>query len=311
MTFSALNPGELDLLKTITGVSDIPDGSALNIRLNGQSVMKNVTENIKIAPKSDKPGIDIYVKEGTKGEQVHIPVILSQSGLKETVFNDFHIGEGCDIVILAGCGIHSCGDEEQEHSGIHSFFVGKNSKVKYIEKHFGNGDGKGKRIMNPTTYVELGEGSYLEMDTVQIGGVDDTSRVSSAVLGENAKLVIREKIMTDGVQFAKTNFTVDLNGDGSSAQVVSRSVAKDNSKQEFVSNVRGNAKCSAHTECDAIVMDNAKVSASPVVTANCIDAELVHEAAIGKIAGEQIIKLMTLGLSEKEAEEQIVKGFLK
>ncbi len=311
MTFSALNTSELDLLKTITGADDIADGSAVNIRLNGESVVRNITENVKIAPKTDKPGIDIYVKEGTKGEQIHIPVILSQSGLKETVFNDFHIGADCDVVILAGCGIHSCGDGEQEHSGIHSFYIGKNSKVKYIEKHYGNGDETGKRVMNPTTYIELAEGSHMDMDTVQIGGVDDTSRVSSAVLGPDAKLTIKEKIMTDGVQTAKTNFTVDLNGDGSSAQLMSRSVARDDSRQEFVSNVRGNARCSAHTECDAIVMDNAKVSASPVVAANNIDASLVHEAAIGKIAGEQIIKLMTLGLTEKEAEEQIVKGFLK
>lgn len=310
--FNALESGELDILKTISGGIEIKDGDALNIRLNGKSVMKNITENIKIAPKTDKQGIDIYIKDGTIGEQVHIPVILSESGLKETVFNDFHIGKDCDIVILAGCGIHSCGgNEDQEHSGIHSFFIGENSKVKYIEKHYGDGETEAKRIMNPTTHIEMSENSYMEMDTVQIGGVDYTSRISNAILGKGAKLVIKEKIMTDGTQVAKTNFTVDLNGDGSSAQLMSRSVAKDDSRQEFVSNIRGNAKCSAHSECDAIVMGNAKVSASPVVAANNIDASLVHEAAIGKIAGEQIIKLMTLGLTEQEAEEQIVKGFLK
>lgn len=312
MVFDALNNSELELLKTITDGLELKDGEAFNIRLNGKGVMRQINDYVKIAPKTDKPGIDIYVKDGTVGEQLHIPVIISESGLKETVFNDFHIGKNCDVVILAGCGIHSCGGEsDQEHSGIHSFYVGSGSKVKYIEKHFGSGETKAKRIMNPTTYVEMEADSYLEMETTQIGGVDYTSRISSAILGENAKLIIKEKIMTDGEQFAKTNFTVDLNGDGSSAKLMSRSVAKDNSKQEFVSNIRGNARCTAHSECDAIVMDNAKVSASPIVAANNIDASLVHEAAIGKIAGEQIIKLMTLGLTEREAEEEIVKGFLK
>lgn len=311
MQLTALDPMQMDLLKNIAGIDEFDDNAAFNLRLNGATVMKNVTENVKIAPKSDKSGIDIYVKAGTKGENVHIPVILSASGLKETVFNDFHIGEGADIIIVAGCGIHACGEEEQEHSGIHSFYLEKNAHVKYVEKHYGNGDAPSKRIMNPTTFVELGEGSFMEMDTVQLGGVDETERVTTAILGKDARLVISEKIMTSAEQIAKTKFTVDLNGDGSSAHVMSRSVAKEKSYQEFISNVRGNALCKAHTECDAIVMDNAKVLSSPIVVANCVDAELVHEAAIGKIAGEQIIKLMTLGLSEKEAEEKIVNGFLK
>ena len=302
---------QLDLLQNITGLSSFDSGSAFNLRLNGAGVARSVTENINIIQKDDKPGIDIFIKAGTKGEQVHIPVLLSESGVKETVFNDFHIGEDGDVTIIAGCGIHNCGEEMSEHSGIHSFYLGKNSKVKYIEKHYGSGDGNGQRVMNPTTYIELEEGSYLEMDTVQIKGVDSTIRKTQAVVGDDAKVVIKEKIMTHGKQLAKTEFTVDLNGENSGAHVVSRSVARDDSKQIFLSNVNGNNKCTGHTECDAIVMDNATVQAVPEINANNIDAALVHEAAIGKIAGEQIIKLMTLGLDEKEAEEQIINGFLK
>ncbi len=306
-----LNSIQLDLLQNITGISNFDDGSAFNLRLNSVGVARSVTENIDIVPKTDKSGIDIIIKPGTKGEQVHIPVILSESGIKETVFNDFHIGADADVTIIAGCGIHNCGEEMSEHSGIHSFYVGKNAKIKYIEKHYGSGDGNGERVMNPTTYVELEDGAYMEMDTVQIKGVDSTVRKTQAVVGENAKIVIKEKIMTHGSQLAKTEFTVDLNGEGSGAHVVSRSVARDESKQIFLSNVNGNNRCTGHTECDAIVMDNATVQAVPEISANNIEAALVHEAAIGKIAGEQIIKLMTLGLDEKEAEEQIINGFLK
>ncbi len=302
---------QLDLLKNIAGISEFEEGSAFNLRLNGTGAARSVTENIDIITKTDCSGIDVYVKPGTKGEQVHIPVILSESGLKETVFNDFHIGENADVTIIAGCGIHNCGEEMSEHSGIHSFYLGKNARVKYSEKHYGSGDGNGERVMNPTTYCELEEGSYLEMDTVQIKGVDSTVRKTQAVVGENAKIVVKEKIMTHGSQLAKTEFIVDLNGENSGAHVVSRSVARDSSKQVFLSNVNGNNKCNGHTECDAIVMDSATVQAVPEVNANNIDAALVHEAAIGKIAGEQIIKLMTLGLDEKEAEEQIINGFLK
>ena len=227
------------------------------------------------------------------------------------VYNDFYIGEGADVVIVAGCGIHNGGDKESRHDGIHSFFVGKNAKVKYIEKHFAEGDGNGARVMNPTTIVDIAENGYMEMNTMQIKGVDSTKRKTTATLGTGAKISISEKIMTHGKQIAETDFTVDMNGENSSAHVVSRSVAKENSKQIFLANVRGNTKCSGHTECDAIIMDNAVVSAIPEITANSTEAALIHEAAIGKIAGEQIEKLMTLGLSEKEAEEQIISGFLK
>ena len=306
-----LNSIQLDLLQNIAGVSGFDSGSAFNLRLNGAGVARNVTANVDIVPKTDKSGIDVIVKPGTKGEQIHIPVILSESGLKETVFNDFHIGEDSDVTIIAGCGIHNCGEEMSEHSGIHSFYIGKNAKVKYAEKHYGSGDGNGERVMNPTTYVELAEGAYMEMDTVQIKGVDSTDRKTQAVVGDDAKIIVKEKIMTHGSQFAKTSFVVDLNGENSGAHVVSRSVARDTSKQLFLSNVNGNNKCTGHTECDAIVMDSATVQAVPEISANNIDAALVHEAAIGKIAGEQITKLMTLGLDEKEAEEQIINGFLK
>lgn len=299
-----------NLLEAVAGIHEVPQG-AYNIRINGELGGRNTSENIDIVTKTDKPGIDIIIKPGTKNESVHIPVILSQAGLKESVYNDFFIGEDCDVTIVAGCGIHNAGDSASEHSGIHSFFLKKNAKVKYIEKHYGQGDGNGERIMNPTTHVELGEGSYLEMDTVQIKGIDSTKRITSAKLDDNARLVIKEKIMTHGKQTATTDFQVDLDGKGCSANVISRSVAKDDSVQTFYAKINGNNECAGHSECDAIIMDNACVRAIPEITANHVDASLIHEAAIGKIAGEQLIKLMTLGLTEKEAEDQIVQGFLK
>lgn len=301
---------EKNLLEEVSGLHEVPEG-AYNIRNNGKSEARNTTANIDIVTKEDKPGIDIIIKPGTKNESVHIPVILSQSGLKEMVYNDFIIGEDADVTIIAGCGIHNCGVDTSEHDGIHSFYVGKNAKVRYVEKHYGEGDGSGKRILNPTTIIELDENASLEMETVQIKGVDSTERTTKAVLKKNASLVVHEKIMTHGNQWAKTDFTVDMDGEGSSANVVSRSVAKENSRQHFLSKINGNAACAGHTECDAIIMDAASVTAEPQLTANHIDASLIHEAAIGKIAGAQLIKLMTLGLTEKEAEEQIVNGFLK
>lgn len=301
---------EKTLLEQVADIHGVPEG-AYNIRANGKLDSRSTTANIDIVTKGDKPGIDIVIKAGTKNESVHIPVVLSQSGLKDMVYNDFYIGEDADVTIVAGCGIHNCGVNTSQHDGIHTFYVGKNAKVKYIEKHYGEGDGEGKRILNPTTIMHLEEGAYLEMNTVQIKGVDSTERISKAELAEKATLVINEKILTHGQQFAKTDFTVELNGKGSSASVVSRSVAKDNSKQDFAICMNGNELCSGHTECDAIIMDNAHVSAKPMLTANHVDAALVHEAAIGKIAGEQLIKLMTLGLTEEEAEQQIINGFLK
>ncbi len=298
------------LLAAVADLHEVPQG-AYNFRVNGQGGGRNTTENIDIVTKTDKPGIDIIIKPGTKNESVHIPVVLSQSGLKESVYNDFIIGENCDVTIVAGCGIHNAGDQTSEHSGIHSFFIGKNSRVKYIEKHYGEGDGNGERVMNPTTHAELAEGAYLEMDTVQIKGIDSTARKTTAKLDDKATLIIKEKIMTHGSQNATTDFTVDLNGVGSSANVISRSVAKDKSTQTFYSKVNGNNECYGHTECDAIIMDGASVRAIPEVMANHVDASLVHEAAIGKIAGEQLIKLMTLGLTEQEAEAQIIDGFMK
>ena len=301
---------QLSLLEQVAGLHEVPEG-AYNIRSNGQGIARNTTANIDIVTKIDKPGIDIIIKPGTKKESVHIPVILSQSGLKEMVYNDFYVGEDSDVTIVAGCGIHNSGDKDSEHDGIHRFFVGKNARVKYIEKHYGAGDGNGERILNPTTVVEIEEGGYMEMDTVQIKGVDSTKRTTRAKLSDGAKLIIREKIMTHGKQTAETDFEVDLSGVDSSADVVSRSVARDTSHQLFLSKINGNNACAGHTECDAIIMDQASVSAVPQLTANNIDASLIHEAAIGKIAGEQLIKLMTLGLTEEEAEAQIINGFLK
>ncbi len=305
-----MNNTELELLKIIADMSASPDG-AYNIRSNGKLADRHVTENIDIRTKTDKPGIDIIIKPDTKGETVHIPVIISETGLKDLVYNDFIIGENADVTIVAGCGIHNCGEREARHDGIHTFFVGKNAKVKYIEKHYGDGDGNGENNMNPTTIVNIAEGGYMEMETAQIKGIDSTLRTTKARLSDNASIVIHEKIMTHGKQSAETDFTVDLDGVNSGANVISRSVAKGDSRQRFLSKINGNNICSGHTECDAIIMDNGKVSAVPEITANCIDASLIHEAAIGKIAGDQLIKLMTLGLTEKEAEEQIINGFLK
>ncbi|MCI8751070.1 MAG: SufD family Fe-S cluster assembly protein [Lachnospiraceae bacterium] len=301
---------EKNLLEQVADIHKVPEG-AYNIRSNGELAGRNTTANIDIVTKENKSGIDIIVKPGTKNESIHIPVVLSMSGLKDMVYNDFYIGEDADVTIVAGCGIHNCGVDTSEHDGIHTFYVKKGARVKYIEKHYGEGDGKGKRILNPTTIINIEENGYLEMESVQIKGVDSTRRDTRAVLKDGATLVINEKIMTHGSQTAETNFEVDLDGRGSSANVVSRSVAKEKSKQVFNSKINGNNECSGHTECDAIIMDDASVSAIPQLTANNIDAALIHEAAIGKIAGEQIIKLMTLGLTEEEAEEQIVNGFLK
>lgn len=301
---------EKDMLEKVADIHSVPEG-AYNIRSNGKLESRNTTANIDIVTKKDKPGIDIIIKPHTKNESVHIPVILSQSGLNDMVYNDFYIGEGADVVIVAGCGIHNCGTDTSEHDGIHTFFIGKDAKVKYIEKHYGEGDGTGEKILNPTTIVHIDEGGYMEMETTQIKGVDSTIRDTSADLKDGATLVIREKIMTHGNQTAETNFKVELNGEDSSANVISRSVAKGNSRQVYNSRICGNNKCYGHTECDAILMDNGKVNAIPALEANDLDASLIHEAAIGKIAGEQLIKLMTLGLTEKEAEEQIVNGFMK
>ena len=299
-----------NLLEQITELHEVTQG-AYNIRANGASVERNSTAHIEIVSKEDKQGIDIYIKSGTKKESVHIPVLLSQSGLKEMVYNDFHIGEDCDVLIVAGCGIHNGGDQRSQHDGVHTFYIGKNSKVRYVEKHYGSGDGNGERIMNPETVVHMKENSYMEMETVQIRGVDSTNRITKADLLDGATLVVKEKLMTHGNQYAKTSFEVDLNGENSGTNVISRAVARDNSKQEFFAKINGNNKCSGHSECDAIIMDQAKISAVPEITANHLDAALIHEAAIGKIAGDQIIKLMTLGLTEAEAEAQIINGFLK
>ena len=299
-----------NLLEQVAGLHEVPQG-AYSLRINGSLYGKNSSENIEVVKKEDKPGIDIYIKPGTKKESLHIPVLLSQTGIKELVYNDFHVGKDCDVTIIAGCGIHNGGDETSEHSGIHAFYLEENAKLKYVEKHYGSGDGKGKRVMNPTTVIELGENAYMEMETAQIKGVDDTIRTTTAKLAKGATLVVGEKLMTHGDQYAETRFTVDLDGENSGAHVVSRSVAKDSSKQLFVSKINGNTSCTGHTECDAIIMDSASVSAVPEIMANHTDARLIHEAAIGKIAGEQLIKLMTLGLTEKEAEEEIINGFLK
>lgn len=300
-----------ELLAEITDVKNGEFEGAYNIRKNGQGIERKVTENINIVTKKDVSGIDIIVKENTKFEFVHIPVIITESGLKDVVYNDFYIGKNANVVIVAGCGIHNDHHQDSEHNGIHRFFLEEGAKVRYIEKHYGEGNGDGKRILNPVTEVTLKKGASLEMETVQIKGVDSTVRTTKGVVGEDATLVIGEKIMTHGNQKAETSFNVQLNGKNSSVKVTSRSVATENSEQTFKSELYGNTECFGHVECDAIIKDKARVIAIPEIVANDVNANLIHEAAIGKIAGEQLIKLMTLGLNEKQAEEEIIKGFLK
>ena len=298
------------LLSEVADLHSVPEG-AYNIRSNSESVGRASTENIEIIPRDDGAGLTIRIKPGTKNESVHIPVVMTKTGLKETVYNDFYIGEDSDVTIVAGCGIDNCGDQDSQHDGIHRFFVGKGASIRYVEKHYGSGSGRGKRILNPVTEVYQEEGSRVEMEMVQIKGVDDTDRVTKAELAAGAKLIVRERLMTHGAQKANSTYEVAINGDGAGADVVSRSVARDESFQRFDAKLIGNAACSGHTECDSIIMDKGRILAVPALEANNTEASLVHEAAIGKIAGDQIIKLMTFGLTEAEAEEQIINGFLK
>ena len=301
---------QMRLLQEVADLHEVPEG-AFNIRANGQSAGRFSTANIEIEPKTEASGLDIRIAPGTKNESVHIPVVMTQTGLTELVYNDFYIGENADVTIVAGCGIDNCGPKDSEHDGIHRFYIGKGARIRYVEKHYGSGTGTGKRILNPGTEVYMEEDSTCEMEMVQIKGVDDTVRTTTADLKAGAKLVVRERLMTHGSQNAISTYVVNLNGDGATADVVSRSVARDNSYQKFDAKIIGNAACSGHTECDSIIMDNGRILAVPGLEANNVDAALVHEAAIGKIAGDQIIKLMTLGLTEQEAEEQIINGFLK
>lgn len=304
-----LNKMESALLMSIADIPGITNG-AFSLRKNGKPVYVNTTPNINIIPKKDKPGIDIYVRTDTKGESVHIPVVITEEDVNDMVYNDFYIGKNADVLIVAGCGIHNDGCTDSHHNGIHRFYLDEGAKVRYVEKHVGEGSGEGKRILNPVTEVTLGENSSMNMETTQIKGVDSTVRTTEGKLAAGSTLYIIEKVMTHGSQLAETNFKVELEGARSSVHVTSRSVATDNSVQKFVSEVDGNAECFGHVECDAIIKDNGRVIATPAITANCVDANLIHEAAIGKIAGEQIVKLRTLGLTEAEAENEIINGFL-
>ena len=298
------------ILAEVADLHAVPEG-AYNIRSNSAMAGRRSTANIEIVSKEDVSGMDIRIKPGTKNESVHIPVVLTQTGLKEVVYNDFFIGADSDVVIIAGCGIDNCGSQDSEHDGIHRFYVGKNARVRYVEKHYGSGDGKGQRILNPVTEVYMEEGSSMEMEMEQIKGVDSTDRQTIAELKADARLVVKERLMTHGTQNAVSGYQVNLNGENATADVVSRSVARDDSSQTFNARITGNAPCSGHTECDSIIMDNGHILAIPSLEANDVDAMLVHEAAIGKIAGDQLIKLMTLGLTEQQAEEQIINGFLR
>ena len=300
---------ERNLMREVSGLTETPAG-AYNFRVNGKAFARESSANIDIQPKTDKSGIDIYISPNTKNEAVHIPVVISASGLKEAVYNDFHIGPNCEVTIVAGCGIYNCGTDDSIHDGIHTFYVGKNSKVRYIEKHYGAGPGAGK-ILNPVTRIFQEQGSYVEVQMEQLRGVDSTRRETFAELARDAKISIQERLLTHGRQSADSKISVELKGKNSTADIVSRAVARDYSTQTFHSQIAGETLCRGHSECDAIIMDHAKVLAMPSLDAQCLDAELIHEAAIGKIAGEQLTKLMTLGLTRNQAESQIVNGFLK
>ena len=299
-----------ELISALTDMHEVPQGS-YNIRKDGESIDRVSTEDIQIVPKQDKSGIDIFVKPGVKNKSLHIPVIVTVGGLSDLTYNDFYIGKDADVYIVAGCGIHNDTAKTSEHNGIHTFHLGKNCKVKYVEKHLGQGKGSGEKNLNPTTTIKMDKGSYFEMETIQLGGVTYSDRKTTATLAQDAKLLVKEKILTTDKQIAKTIFNVNLKGKHSSVEVISRSVAKDNSKQKFVSVIRGKNECFGHVECDGILLDKAIIESSPKVIAEDINATLVHEAAIGKIAGDQIVKLQSLGLTEEEAQNQIIKGFLK
>ena len=301
-----------NLLREIADMDGEPTGGAFNIRKNGGLSSRYSTPNIEIVSKEDKPGIDIRIKPFTKGESVHIPVIITETGFHDLVYNDFYIGEGADVVIVAGCGIHNSGHAKTQHDGIHTFHVGKNAKVQYSEKHYGEGGGTGDKVLNPETLVYLDEGASITLDMVQIRGVDSAKRYTKVIAeGDGSECIVTERLLTDGKQFAESRMDVLLNGNDSKTQVISRSVAQDESVQVFYPQVEGNAACFGHVQCDSIIMDKAKVSSIPAIVANDMDAQLVHEAAIGRIAGDQILKLMTLGLTEEEAEQTILDGFLQ
>ncbi len=305
-----LTDTDYSILGAVADLHEIPQG-AYNIRKDGEPLSRRSTENIVIEPKTDKPGIDIIIKANTKNESVHIPVIISKAGIDDLVYNDFYIGDNADVLIVAGCGIHSAGSEKSEHDGIHRFHIGKNARVKYVEKHYGTGEGTGERVLNPTTEVEMEEGSHCEMEMVQIKGVDSTVRETNAHLKAGASLLMLERLMTHGKQYARSDMTINLDGEDSSAQIISRSVAKDVSEQIFYPRAVGNSRCKAHVQCDSIIMDEAKIRSIPEIAANHRDAAIIHEAAIGRINNEQLLKLMTLGLSEEEAEQIIISSFLK
>ncbi len=305
-----MNSLDKDLLIKIADLHEVPQG-AYNIRKNGEGVERHSTANIEIKPKADKPGIDIIVKPGTRGESVHIPVIITAEGLEDLVYNTFYIGDHADVLIVAGCGIHNPGKTKAQHNGVHKFLLGKGAHIRYVEKHYGEGEGTGERILNPQTFLELDEEASAELEMVQIRGVDSTKRETKATVGREAHLLITEKMLTHGQQLAESEMTVELTGENAAVQIISRSVAQEKSKQTFYPRVTGFTKCRGHVQCDAIIMDQATVRAIPEITAHHADAQLIHEAAIGRIAGEQLIKLMTLGLSEKEAEETILQGFMK
>ena len=298
-----------DVLKMIDTYGFKQEG-AYNLRLNGMAVCHGDSRHINIIPKEDKPGIDIHISGEAKDEMVHIPVVMSQEGV-DVVYNDFYIEDGADVTIIAGCGIHGEGCSETRHDGIHAFHVGKNANVKYVENHYAEGDGTGKKVLNPVTKIYVGENSVFTLETTQIRGVDSTERENYIELGENAKLFVTEKLMTDEGQTAISNMDVELNGENSSARIVSRSVGKGTSKQVFHPRAIGNNSCHAHIQCDSIIMDQAEISSIPEIDARHVDAQIIHEAAIGRINDEQLVKLRTFGMTEEEAESVIIESFLK
>lgn len=300
---------DAQLLETIADLHGIPEGS-FNIRKNGQLLARNSDTDIEIVSKKDKDGIDIIVRPGVKNKSVHIPVLLTVGNFHDTVYNDFYIGEGAEVTIIAGCGIHNSTCNAAEHDGVHTFYVSKNAKVRYVERHYASGDGTGKKVFDPVTKIYLKEGAQFILESTQLGGVTYSDRKTYAAVGKRAQLIVKEKILTDNEEKAITDFKVRLTGAGSRADIVSHSVARGKSYQCFRSDLIGKNECFGHVECDGILLEGARIVSVPKIDAVSPEASLVHEAAVGKIAGEQLLKLMSLGLTEQEAEDAIIRGYL-
>ena len=283
---------------------------AMNIREDAQTCQRRNSENVIITGLKDNTGLKIHVLSSAKGEEVFIPAIVTKSNITDEVRNDFYIDSGAEVIIQAGCALHTDGNGESTHNGNHHFYIGEGAKVTYNEKHFGEGT-NAKKTISPSNVIVLEKNAYLKMDTIQTDGVSYTNRTTKATVKAGARLEINERIQTQNDQQSISNIDIDAIGDGASIDIVSRSVAKDDSVQTLKTNITANSVCTGHSECDTILVGNGKATSIPALVANNPKASLVHEAAIGRISQQQIEKLQTLGLDEEEAEHYIIKGFLR